>query len=77
MPGDPFPALHDGERSFLLERKRQALGRKDKYLTHQICRPPRETGANRPVVERLVPDLVLDVVEQMLRKLDVACCHGR
>src|SRR5713101_7254061 len=73
---DPFAALHDGKRSFLLEVEIQTFGSKDKHLSKELGCPAREPRPNGAVAKRLVPDLILDVVQQVFRTLGlVACCH--
>jgi hypothetical protein len=66
---NPFATLHDRERSILLEIEAEAFGSKDKNFAHQICCPGREPDPNRPVGEPLVPNLILDIVEEMFRKV--------
>jgi hypothetical protein len=53
----------------LLEVTANSLRREDQHIAHQVRGPRRKTRANRPVVERLVPDLVVEIVEQVFGKL--------
>src|SRR5262249_18318432 len=60
-------ALDDGERALRLERPAEALGRKHQHLAGQRDGKRREAGADAAIGQRLVPDLVLQVVPEMLR----------
>src|SRR5262249_3424926 len=68
---DPFSALYHGERPVLLEVSTNTLRRDDQHIAHQCRRPGREARANRPVTERLIPNLVLDIVIEVIRKIVV------
>src|ERR1700722_3065426 len=66
---DPFAALDHGEPAVLLETVAEPLRREDEDFAHQRRGPAGESGAQRAVGQRRIPDLVLDVVKQMLGKL--------
>src|ERR1700731_3404634 len=66
---DPLAALDHGEPAVLLEGVPEPFWREDEDFAHQRRGPAGEAGAQRAVAERRIPDLVLDVVEQMLGKL--------
>src|SRR5580693_8845324 len=66
---DPFAALDHGEPAVLLETVAEPLRREDEDFAHQRRGPAGESGAQRAVGQRRIPDLVLDVVEKMLGKI--------
>jgi len=65
---DPFAAFDHGEPAVLLEGVAEPLWREDDDFAHQRRRPAGEASAQRAVTKRRIPDLVLDVVEEMLGK---------
>src|SRR5262245_60949607 len=64
---DPFAAFDGRERSLRLEALADSLGRKDQHVAGQLDGDRREAGANGSVGKGLVPDLVVQIVVEMLR----------
>src|SRR5580700_9610052 len=63
---DPFATFDHGEPAVLFEGMAEALWREDEDFAHQRRGPAGKARAQRAVAERRIPNLVLDVVEQML-----------
>ena len=72
---DPFAAFHHGEPAVLLEGVVKPLCRE--YRPHQRRGPAGEAGAQRAVGKRRVLDMILDVVEKLLREVVILDARQR